>query len=266
MAKITRTTCPDCGKVYDIMLSRCPDCHRPNDERPMTRMTYLPIPHQISLFLIGLIGINVLAVIYTLIFAVPTGEDSVYRMLVVNSMTYITLFVIDIIVVMKYYADFGKPFLKGRTYLAGLIGFAAVYGASMIVALITTVAFPDAGTGENQSVAVQMVLKNPVVCVFVLGLIGPLVEELGYRVGLFSLCKRWNTVFAYIATIIVFTIIHIDFFSGNIYNELVALPSYLLAAGIFTTLYHLEGFGAVFIAHALNNLLSVITIIITQGK
>ena len=266
MAKIKRTICPNCGASYDALLSRCPHCHRPNDDRPPSRMMFLPIPFQISFFLIGLLGINLLAVIYTLIFQQATAGDSVYRALVVNSITYVTLFVADICVGMKYYYEFLKPFSKGRTYIAGLIGGALLIGSSILIGLIMHAIVPTAGTGENQSVAVQMVLKNPVVCIFVLGIMGPFVEECAYRVGLFSLCKRASTILAYIATMVVFTIIHLNFFSGNIVNELVALPDYLFAAGIFCVLYHREGFGASFIAHCLNNLYSVIMIIMTNGQ
>ena len=265
MASEKQVTCAECGNTYDRLLLRCPYCHKGNENRPNTRSTFLPIGYQISLFLIGLIGLNVLAVIFSIIFAVVVKDNDPYKYLLINSMTYVTLFVIDFCVILKYYNEFLEPFKKGRTYIAGLVGFAFVYGGSLLVSFIMSVIVPSAGTGQNQSIAEQMILNNPVVCVFVLGLIGPFVEECAYRIGLFSLCKRASRVLAYILTIIVFAVIHIDFFAENIVNELVALPDYLFAAAIFCVLYDLEGFGAVFIAHALNNLLSVILIVSTGG-
>lgn len=261
MASEKRVTCAECGNTYDRLLLRCPYCRKGNENRPNTRMTFLPIPYQISLFLIGLIGINVLAVLFSLIFAVVVKDNDPYKYLLINSMTYITLFVIDFCVILKYYNEFLEPFKKGRTYIAGLVGFAFIYGASLLVSYIMSVLVPSAGTGGNQSIAEMMILNNPVVCIFVIGLMGPFVEECAYRIGLFSLCKRASRVLAYILAIIVFAFIHIDFFSGNIINELVALPDYLIAAALFCVLYDLEGFGAVFIAHALNNLLSIILIV-----
>ena len=125
-------------------------------------------------------------------------------------------------------------------------------------------AVPSASEGQNQSIATEMVLRNPATCIIILGFIGPLVEELTYRVGLFTLCKRASTVLAYIVTTLVFAAIHIDFFSENIINELVALPDYLFAGAIFCLLYDREGFGASYLAHVGNNLFSVISIIITR--
>ena len=264
MASEKRVTCAECGNSYDRLLLRCPFCHKGNEERPDTRMTFLPIPHQISLFLIGIIGVNVIAAIFSIIFSVAVKDNDPYKYLLINSMTYVTLFVIDFCVILKYYNEFLEPFKKGRTYIAGLIGFAVVYGGSLLISVIMSSLVPSAGTGENQTIAEMMVLNNPIVCVFVLGLMGPFVEECAYRVGLFSLCKRASRILAYVLTIIVFTVIHIDFFADNLVNELVALPDYLFAAAIFCVLYHFEGFGAVYIAHALNNLLSVILIVATS--
>ena len=265
MASEKRVTCSECGNSYDRLLLRCPFCHRGNDERPNTRVTYLPFPHQLSLFLVGLIGLNVLAVIFSIIFSVTIKDNDPYRYLVINSLTYASLFVVDFCIVLKYYNEFFEPFKKGRTYIAGLIGFGVVYGGSVLISFIMSLLVPSAGTGENQSIAELMILNNPVLCLFVLGLIGPFVEECAYRIGLFSICKRASRILAYALTIIVFAVIHVDFFSSNIVNELVALPDYLFAAAIFCLLYDFEGFGAVFIAHALNNILSVILIVTTTN-
>ena len=266
MTKEKITICPYCGEEYDIRYSRCPHCHKGNDLRPSTRVSYLPIPRQISLFAIGLAGLNVLAVILSIIFALGIKDDEPYLNLVVNSITYTTLFIADIFVVGKYYSELFFTFKKLRTYIAGFIGFAALLCSSLLIGFIMEKLVPSAGTGENQSVAIAMILRNPFVSILTLGLIGPIVEELTYRVGLFTLCKRASNILAYAVTIILFTIIHIDFFSSDIVTELVALPDYLMAAVIFSVLYHREGFGASLLAHVGNNLFSVMMIIITGGQ
>lgn len=266
MAKAKKTTCPKCGQEYDIMFSRCPCCHEPNNERPESRVSYLPISRQIPLFLVGLIGINVLAVIISLIVAPSIKDDDALRYVLINSINYAILFIVDMLLLINYFHELIIPFKKGRTYLAGLIGFAVLLGGSTLITYLMELAVPSAGTGENQSVAIQMILRNPAVSIIILGFIGPLVEELTYRVGLFTLCKRASPVLAYILTTLVFAVIHIDFFSDNIINELVALPDYLFAGLMFSLLYDKEGFGASYLAHVGNNLFSVISIIITGAQ
>lgn len=261
MAKTKKTTCPTCGKEYDIMFSRCPCCHSPNNERPNSRLSYVPISRQLSLFLVGLFGINVLAIITSLIVSAAVKDDNALRYVLINSINYAVLFAIDMLLLINYYPEIFNPFKKGRTYIAGLVGFAFLFGGSILISYLMSLAVPTADTGENQYVAIQMVLRNPIVCIIILGFIGPLVEELTYRVGLFTLCKRVSPILAYIVTPLVFAVIHMDFFSDNIINELVALPDYLFAGVMFSVLYDREGFGASYLAHVSNNLLSIILII-----
>ena len=265
MGKPKIKTCSECGNDYEITFSRCPHCHKPNEDRPFTRLSYLPILRQSLLFLVGLLGINFFALLISLIVATTIKDDNALTYLIVNSITYVLIFIADIFIVWNYYPELFFTFKKYRTYIAGIIGFGVLLGGSMLIGFIMSKAVPQAGTGGNQSVAEMMVIRNPAVCILVLGIIGPLVEELTYRVGLFTLCKRASTILAYALTIIIFTVIHLDFFSGNIVNELVALPDYLFAATIFCILYHREGFGASFLAHALNNLFSVISIIVMRN-
>ena len=265
MAKIRTRVCPECGETYDVYLHRCPHCHASNDERPNTRMTFLPSPRQVSLFLVGLLGIEFISVLFSILFTTVYKEDQAYGYLLINTFTYITLFIIMVFILAKYFNEIFIPFKKGRTYLAGLIGGTALIGCSMLVSLIMSVIVPDAGTGENQSIAVAMILNNPLVCYLILGLIGPFVEECAYRLGLFSLNRRLSRVLAYLLTVLIFTVIHLDFFSDDILSELVALPDYLIAATIFCVLYEYEGFGAGFIAHAINNIFSV-SMVLLQAR
>ena len=266
MAKTKKTTCPKCGEEYDIMFSRCPCCHEPNNERPESRVSYLPISRQIPLFLVGLVGINVLAVITSLIVTASIKDDDALRYVLINSINYAILFIVDMLLLTNYFHELIIPFKKGRTYIAGLIGFAFLLGGSLLISYLMQLAVPSASEGQNQSVAIEMVLRNPTACIIILGFIGPFVEELTYRVGLFTLCKRASSILAYIVTTLVFALIHIDFFSDNIINELVALPDYLFAGLMFCVLYDKEGFGASYLAHVGNNLFSVISIIITRPQ
>ena len=77
---------------------------------------------------------------------------------------------------------------------------------------------------------------------------------------------------AYIVTIVLFAFIHFDISSiltglngqgwDAFINEIINIPSYLAAAAILTVLYEKFGFASAFVAHASNNLISIVLSII----
>ena len=105
--------------------------------------------------------------------------------------------------------------------------------------------------------------KNYIVfALIIFGLIGPICEELTYRVGLYSLTKRWNRTAAYIITPIVFGLIHFNWESltigGNtLVNELCNLPDYIVAGVLFSYYYEKGGFACSATAHVVNNLVAL---------
>jgi membrane protease YdiL (CAAX protease family) len=97
-------------------------------------------------------------------------------------------------------------------------------------------------------------------------LLGPIVEELTYRLGLFSFLKQRNRWVAYIVTVGLFAIIHFNFNQDNIINELLNLPFYATAGLYFCWLYEKQGFAVATIAHITNNLISFVSILlISEG-
>lgn len=264
MAMFSRRVCPECGHSYDDRLSCCPVCKRDNEIRPKDNLLYLPISHELALFLIGLIGLNAISIIVSLFFVNMAKEDEVLAVLLINSISYLIILLIDIILLRKYFRDFLSYFKKWQSYAFGLLGGIILIVSSFTISYIMEMLIPSASTGGNQSTIISMVNTNPIASIIVLAFIGPFTEELAYRVGLYTLLARKSKILAYIVTALIFAAIHIDFFSNNFINELAALPDYLIAGLLFCLIYDLKGFGASFIAHMANNLFAVILIII-QG-
>lgn len=164
-------------------------------------------------------------------------------------------------------------FKNWKAYVAGFIGYAVIMVFSIAYNLIISAIFKAngmsvPGDNANQSNVVSMVLYGPVACAFVIGLIGPFAEELAYRVGLFGLASRLGKWAGYIAGILVFAFIHFDFTkigSGEIVSELISLPNYLVSGAVLCFLYDKFGICGSWVGHALNNLQSVILIIV-QGN
>ena len=88
---------------------------------------------------------------------------------------------------------------------------------------------PHAGVNDNENAIDSITNAYPLLSLLVFGIMGPVVEEFTYRVGLFSFIRRFNRPAAYIITIAIFALIHFNFQSTNIVNELINLPSYIVA-------------------------------------
>ncbi|MBP5694703.1 MAG: CPBP family intramembrane metalloprotease, partial [Bacilli bacterium] len=106
----------------------------------------------------------------------------------------------------------------------------------------------------------------PITCLFIFGLIGPICEEITYRVGLFSLLKRKNRALAYLVTIAVFALIHFNFSNdpATLLNEIINLPYYMFAAFAFSFAFDKFGFAASATAHISNNLISLFLVVMAR--
>ncbi len=118
--------------------------------------------------------------------------------------------------------------------------------------------FYNTGIGGNESSIRGVIARYPVASIFIFGLIGPMCEELTYRVGVFNLIKRWKRVAAYIVTGLLFGFIHMDF-KGNILTEFILLPTYVAPGLLLSFAYDLFDLPCSYTAHITNNLIVVIS-------
>lgn len=258
--------CPKCGASYDPALKNCPCCNTENDDPNISKsnMTWLPISQQLLAFIIGFAGFHLLTFIFSLIFSNLAQQDQIQGLLYINLSSYLLIFIAFAILGFRYLNQIFYRFNKLRPYVFGLVAGIILIGLSTLISYLIGLAHP--GTNENQSIAVNLVKRYPIVSIFLLGIIGPIVEEFTYRIGLFSFLKRVNRPVAYIGTIIVFTLIHINIFNPTDWiSELISIPNYVLAAFILSYTYEKEGTVASCIAHILNNLVSVIQILIVSN-
>ena len=137
---------------------------------------------------------------------------------------------------------------------------------SVILSAILTATGGSYSSNANQSTLESIIKVYPIMSFVIFGIVGPISEELTYRVGLFSLCSRVNKVFGYIVSLIIFALIHFSWTSigtKDFVTELYNLPSYLIAGFGLAFIYDKGGIGASFIAHSLNNIYSVVSVIIS---
>ncbi len=216
-----------------------------------------------TLFLIGLIGLMAIEVFVGIVLLIVNPEFEIEEsplylsgVNITNTISYLIIFGVLLALLFPRWKKILSYFKDWKTDLIGLIAGALLIllsaGYLNVISSIT-----DPGTNANQEIAVNLIKAYPVTSIFVLGIIGPVCEELTYRYGLFSMIGKKNKILAYIITILVFAFIHFDF-TGNMRIELLNLPSYLIAGGLLCYVYHRYGLNASIIAHVVNNVFSIV--------
>lgn len=209
---------------------------------------------------IGIAGILLFSVIAALIvrqLGLSTDEEKEGAVnFIVYAFLFVALSVVACFDLKKFKNELNSflPYLIGFGFGVALIVFSIVYSA--VVNL-----FYQTEINENEKSLRSVITIYPILSIIFLGFIGPLCEELTYRVGLFGLIKKPKWV-AYVVGVIVFALMHFSFTSPNIINELINLPVYLVSAFLLCLAYDKFGLAASLTAHTANNLFSVSMVII----
>ncbi|MCQ2815058.1 MAG: CPBP family intramembrane metalloprotease [Bacilli bacterium] len=261
-----KTTCTSCNKDFDEAYEKCPFCladrQGNNGLKYQNRLAWFPILHQLLFFLIGLFGLMVFNVLFEVIF-LPLYETNISRFtILVNFLSYILLFIALLLIfcLNRKFRYFFSHFLDWRSYVAGIAVCGLIYGLTVLYNILLSLGY-NVTDGLNQQTSVNMIQNYPTMSFFMIVLLGPICEEITYRLGLFTLLSRVNRYLAYTVTILVFSLIHFKFNASNLLNELANLPNYLIAGFFLTLVYEKFGISASFIAHIANNLLSFILIL-----
>lgn len=246
------------------------------DNKEIPSFKYVSIAKQIILFFVGFVGFQaiglLLSFIYGLYGAFLYESNSELLQLymnspgvniAINSICYSVVFLILVIIINKDFITILKSFKNIKPLVAGIIGFITILAFNIIYSNLLALLGVEIHDNDNESTLNSVINVYPFISLFIFGIIGPICEEITYRVGLFSIVKRYNTIVAYIVMCTVFTLIHFNFAADNMSNELLNIPFYLSAAFIFAFLYDKYGFSSSTYAHVINNLWSVSATIIT---
>ena len=248
--------CEKCGYSYDETRLDCPRCKTENgdfDKLGIPKSIFWLHPLlQLTLFILGFAfgGFYGLQFLFAIILGNAINDIQTLSF-VVASITYAVLLcaMIPILLTNKK-SLFG--FLKDwRGYVIG-IGFAVIlFLATQFVAKITEGLGATINGNESD---VETYLKAFTFPGFiVMGIVGPIVEECTYRIGVFSFLRRLNRFVAYLVTMIMFGLIHIRFNNGDIVNELLNLPNYVAAGLVLSIAYDTYGPVCSMTAHILCN-------------
>lgn len=264
--------CSECGSEYDEASPTCPACGTMDVHYGETKLpeevTWMPWWKQLIVFLIGSIGLTIAATVVSLIFVLAKGSSDVglADTVAVDFIGYAIIIIGMIVILWPHYKELFKSFKKWLPYLMGLAGAGVLYLFALFYGVILQYVPIDVTNNANQALAEEFVIGYPGIAIVLIGILGPLAEELTYRVGLYTLGLRVKKWVAYVAVTIIFAFIHFDFGSFSdakaLTNELLNLPSYAFAGLTLCFLYDKWGLSASLTAHILNNVVSCIFILL----
>ncbi len=268
-----KKTCAHCDSEIDVAEATCPVCGSDlRKEGPKTfsnQMTWIPWVKQLIIFIVGLLGLNIAATVFSVIFMAANGDID-NAALTINFLSYLVIFCSLAALVWMHYKGLFKSFKRWKPYVFGLAGLGALLVFNMGYNAFIQAVHPITDNA-NETAVNSYILSSPVMAFFVIVIFGPVVEELTYRVGLFSLLSRVHIVLGYILTALTFAFIHFDWsciisylagdieaavFNEVLINELLNIPLYIAAGVVFNFLYHKFGLASSLTAHMTNNLLS----------
>ena len=263
--------CPNCGDYHDATLKKCPHCNKDNElyqiRRVPKRVAFLHPFAQIGMFLVGFAygGMFITELLTVLFIPSDAFADKALRNTTFMTIVYVSMFValLAIALLSGRRKMFLGKFTSGIDYLYG-IGYAiTVLVVSMLVGAVISI-FHESAQNANQANVELSALNYPLFSMATLCVIGPICEELTYRVGLYSFLRRFNKYFAFIITVIVFAMIHFDFTAENIVNELWSLPSYIVAGFVLTLAYEHRGPACSMTAHVIYNSIAFAMVLIAR--
>jgi hypothetical protein len=229
---------------------------------------------QLLLFFLGWIGLLGFAIVFSTLLGVivplflPLEETEIFFnsdvfFTYVNALTYFTLLMIGIVLIWPYLrATFIPALFSGQWWLGIPFTFAILFTSFGLVSIYEALGI-QLEDNQNQAAIVRLVKDSPIISLLTFGFLGPIVEEWTYRLGLFQYLKGRSKWVAYLVTLTIFGFIHFDFTATNLTNELLNLPIYLVAGAWFCFLYDRFGLRVAMATHIFNNVLSVMSILIS---
>ena len=260
--------CPNCDTYHDPTLEQCPKCHNSNElyaQRGIyEKMIFFHPLAQIGLFLGGFafVGMLFCKIFWSLFFG-GIGNEALRNALVLF-FSYLLVFggLLSITLCTRRKTFFSR-FTRLKDYGFGLAFAGLIVLANIVIGMIISIFHTETVNG-NQAAIEDMVSIYPIIAAFIIIVLGPICEELTYRVGLYSLLRRYSFVLAIVVTSIVFGFIHFDFTAVDLIEELWALPVYIVTGAILSLAYELRGPACSITAHMVFNLIAFLEIVMSK--
>lgn len=252
------------------------------EEKPNSKKERLPITDvnnfkAVAIFLIGLIGLNIIYNVIFIIVSLFISLDPAINPDQFNSINGALQFATYLIGLATILMIIGIPTIKkifekyriSSVYINGIVMGIVLLFAQSLYSILSTFIFGEIDSNNNQQALIALTQQSPILLFITTVILAPVFEELVYRYGLFGLIHKKNRILSYVICLIIFGFIHFDYTcitSGDmnfIKTELINLPAYMISGGILCYSYEKNGsLISSITAHALNNLIAFIQIMI----
>lgn len=246
------------------------------------RINYFTTSQALTMFFTGFLGLNIFSY---LVYSALVGLFPNSTALDMTTYTNFTTYAILVVGMLALSYFFNKEKFKNnifdlknkKTWLFIFYGLMIIYSASIAVSFIQSYLYDLAGISQtvnaNQTSINSMLEAHPVLIIIMVSIFAPIVEEIAYRQGLFESVRPKSRVWAYIATILVFSFIHFGWTDSfydttnqvwtvnkeTLISELIAIPSYISGGAVLAYVYdHENNVVPGMIVHGLYNLIGVV--------
>lgn len=263
-----RINCPKCKNSIDAYLEKCPYCanERNVDVLPkrFLNMTFISDYKELLFFLVGTIGmILVTFLVDTGIKNFPIPQDGLKTALSAL-ISYIIISALFVCIIShdstKFIKQLKEQTVNPKTWIYVLIGLAIIIAFNYGYYYSLQACGIKLEITANEKAIDEIVKKWPAIAFFFTVLFAPIIEELCYRVGLFSILRKRNRYLAYGVAVIVFAFMH---FAGSLVTdpaqmakEAINIPLYIVPSLILAIAYEYAGYSASLYIHIINNLVS----------
>ena len=262
--------CPNCQAYHDPTLQKCPECHNSNElfklNRVPKRAVFLHPICQIAMFVIGFAYLGMLFTehLYAFFIRMMDTDNLLFKNALLMTLTYTTMFIALLAVpLLSRKKLFLSKFNNGIDYIYGLAFAITLMAAGTLLNALISIWHTPADNVNQASV--EAIAKGyPLIAILIMSIIGPICEELTYRVGLYSFLRRINKYLALVVTAIVFAMIHFTFEAKDIVEELWSFPSYVVSGLILTIAYEHRGPACSFTAHVCYNLIAILLVMVQK--
>ncbi len=243
-----------------------------NDSRK--ELIFAPFRTKIICFLVGFLGLEIVSILLSFILnttGVISQEKieimSVSEINEINAYFQLATYSIGFLLLLSVLGPALIKKIANQFTRAKLISNVATFFAVLLLFNYVCSIIPQiigAHNNSNQTAIDNIILVKPFVSFIAIVLIGPIVEEITYRFGLFGSLYQKNRLLAYFVSMLFFWLIHFDFTSigtNNFISELAASPAYISAGLVLCIAYEkTENLAVPILVHMCNNLLSFLAI------
>lgn len=265
--------CPQCGKKFDPVSASCPHCGCENVERNNREISFdkiSPVGHIQEFFLallqlvfmrIAMLGVQslIIYVLYSKLgdqasVAAWVGENGGALNFWLSFGSDLVILAVAIAIINRKFPIILKSFKNPKFVLGIPLGIAMLLITTFWSAFASQIMPGE--TNANAAGLMSILDYSPIGYALFAVILAPFVEEIMYRVGLFTFLKRIHPALAYVGVGIVFGMIHMHSLTDPV--EWLYFPGYAFGGLALSFIYDKFGFGASFMAHLTNNGISVL--------